>query len=180
MSFTNKLLTRYVCFWPKMRKFRRTHNSNATSPWHKSLRGPNGEKKNSRFCAFFRIEQLRSNWIFTPKIGQIGIFIKIVKLSFKWYSTCYDYLWHGSAMLQNVEQGQRWKAAKWLKFCKSFKVCKSEFDHLLLLYASKSLCMFNIIKIVKLFLKWYLPCYDYILYWKCSALKDGIKSNWKV
>ena len=60
-------------------------------------------------------------------------------------------------MLQNVWQGQRWKAAKRLKFRKSFEVCKSEFDHLLLLYASESLRLFNIIiKIVKLFFKWTL------------------------
>ena len=104
----------------------------------------------------------------------IGIIIKIVELSFKWYPTCYDYLWHGSAMLQNVGQGQRWKAAKRLKFRKSFKVRKSEFDHLLLLYASESLRLFNIIiKIVKLFLKWYLTCYDYILYGSAVIWKMG-------
>ena len=104
----------------------------------------------------------------------IGIIIKIVQLSFNWYPTCYDYLWHGSAMLQNVGHGQRWKAAKRLKFRKSFKVCKSEFDHLLLLYASESLRLFNIIiKIVKLFLKWYLTCYDYILYGNAVLWKMG-------
>ena len=94
----------------------------------------------------------------------IGIIIKIVKLSLKWYPTYYDYLWHGSVMLQNVEQaGQRWKAAKCLKFHKSFTVWKSEFDHLLLFYSSKSIHIFNIIiQIVKLSLKWYLTCCDNI------------------
>ena len=85
----------------------------------------------------------------------IGIIIKIVELSLKWYPTYYDYLWHGSAMLKNVGQGYRWKAAKCLKFRKSFTVWKSEFNHLLLVYSSKSQQMLKtIIKIVKLSLKW--------------------------
>ena len=54
-----------------------------------------------------------------------------------------------------------------------------EFYHLLLFYSSKSLRMFNIIlKIVKLSLKWYVNCYDYILYgstvlWKMKESKIG-------
>ena len=109
----------------------------------------------------------------------IGIIIKIVELSLKLYPTYYDYLWHGSAMLKNVGQGYRWKAAKCLKFRKSFTVWKSEFNHVLLVYSSKSQKMLKtIIKIVKLSLKWYFTCYDYILYgstvlWKMKESKIG-------
>ena len=77
-------------------------------------------------------------------------------------------------MLKNVGQGRRWKAANSLKFRKSFTVWKSEFDHLLLFYSSKSLHMLNtIIKIVKLSLKWYLTCYDYISYVSAVLWKMG-------
>ena len=86
-------------------------------------------------------------------------------------------------MLQNVGQGQRWKAAKRLKFRKSFKVCKSEFDHLLLLYASKSLRMFNIIiKIVKLFLNdTLLATISFYTEVQCFERWDKVKlKNWEV
>ena len=54
-------------------------------------------------------------------------------------------------MLQNVGQGHKRKAAKCLKFRKSFTVWKSEFDHFI---PVKLLHMLNtIIKIVKLYLK---------------------------
>ena len=77
-------------------------------------------------------------------------------------------------MLQNVGQGHRWKAAKFLKFRKSVTVWKSEFDNLLLFYSSKTLRMFNIImKIVELSLKWYLACYDYIWYGSAVLWKIG-------
>ena len=80
-------------------------------------------------------------------------------------------------------QGHRWKAANSLKFRKSFTVWKSEFDHLLLFYSSKSLHMLNtIIKIVKLSLKWYLTCYDYISYGGTVLWKMGWSrlKSWQV